>query len=80
MISFSKIFSFDFIFGKIALKKVDIVYASSPDLFSSLVAYYIAKRKKAKFILEIRDIWPLSQISLHKFSPKTSSHIIITFY
>ena len=79
MISFSKNLFFDFIFGKIALKKVDIVYASSPDLFSSLVAYYIAKRKKAKFILEIRDIWPLSQISLHKFSPKHPVILLLRF-
>ena len=50
MISFSKNLFFDFIFGKIALKKVDIVYASSPDLFSSLVAYYIAKRKSKIYI------------------------------
>jgi hypothetical protein len=70
MISFSKNLFFAFLFRKIKLDRVDIVYASSPDLFSSLVAYYIAKRKKAKFILEIRDIWPLSQIVIHKFSPK----------
>ena len=79
MISFSKNLFFDFIFGKIVLKKVDIVYASSPDLFSSLVAYYIAKRKKAKFILEIRDIWPLSQISLHRFSRKHPVILLLRF-
>ena len=70
MVSFSKNLFFAFLFGKIKLDRVDIVYASSPDLFSSLIAYYIAKRKKAKFILEIRDIWPLSQIVIHKFSSK----------
>ena len=58
------------------LKKVDIIYASSPDLFSSLVAYYIAKRKKAKFILEIRDIWPLSIMELGGFK-KTNPIVVL---
>lgn len=48
----------------------DIVYASSPDLTTCLVAYYFSKKKHAKFVFEIRDIWPKSQVDLHNFSEK----------
>tara|TARA_Y100001935_G_scaffold255611_1_gene269956 strand:- start:380 stop:1633 length:1254 start_codon:yes stop_codon:yes gene_type:complete len=48
----------------------DIVYASSPDLMTCLVAYYFSKKKFAKFVFEIRDIWPKSQVDLHNYSEK----------
>ena len=54
----------------------DIVYASSPDLVTCLVAYYFSKKKKAKFFFEVRDIWPLSQIQLHNFN---KNHPMILF-
>ena len=67
MTSFSLNLLKSFILGRIDTKKIDIVVSSSPDLFTSLVSYYISKKNKSKFILEIRDIWPLSQIVHHKF-------------
>lgn len=36
----------------------DVVYASSPHLFAGLSGYLLAKRWRAPFILEIRDLWP----------------------
>lgn len=38
--------------------KPDIVISSSPPIFTSLVGLIIAKIRRAKFILDIRDIWP----------------------
>ena len=40
----------------------DFVIASSPPLFVSLAGWLIAKFKRAKFILDIRDIWPDSAV------------------
>ncbi len=40
------------------IKDVDAVIVSSPTFFSIFSAYFIAKAKHAKFILEIRDLWP----------------------
>ena len=40
-----------------------IVY-SSPHLFGILSAWILAKRYKAKLILEVRDIWPLSLVEI----------------
>lgn len=68
MISFSFNLFKAFIFGKINLKNIKVVYSSSPDLFTSLVAHLIAKSNNALHYFEIRDIWPLSQQILHNFS------------
>ena len=76
MTSFSYNLLKSFILKRINIGNVDVVLSSSPDLFSSFVAYIIAWNKKAKFILEIRDIWPLSQVIHHKFS-KTSTYYFL---
>jgi len=77
MTSFSYNLLKSFILRRLNIGHVDVVLSSSPDLFSSLVAYYFAWNKKAKFILEIRDIWPLSQIVHHKFSKRHPLIIIL---
>ena len=41
-------------------KKYDIVICESPPLFLGISAYFISKRKKAKFIFNISDLWPES--------------------
>jgi glycosyltransferase involved in cell wall biosynthesis len=40
------------------LEPPDVVYASSPHLFGALTGWALAKRRRAAFILEIRDLWP----------------------
>jgi len=57
------------IFKKVNFKsKIDYVFSSSPDLFTAFVGTIFAKSYHAKHILEIRDIWPLSQIVHHNYS------------
>ena len=56
------------------MKKPDIVIASPMAPFLALPAYRLAKRFNAKFIYEVKDIWPLSIIELGGFSP---SHPLI---
>ena len=68
-------FSFKILFiSKILKYKPDIVIWSSSSPFSGVVTYYLTKKLKAKFILEIRDIWPLTLIDIGKISPK---HILV---
>ena len=43
----------------------DIVYTSSPHPFISYGAVRIARKACAKFVFEIRDLWPLSLIELN---------------
>lgn len=40
----------------------DVVWASSPPLFTGIAGYLLAKRKRARFCLDIRDIWPESAV------------------
>ncbi|MDN5278853.1 MAG: hypothetical protein PWR01_2818 [Clostridiales bacterium] len=40
----------------------DLVWASSPPLFTGIAGYAIARLKKARFCLDIRDIWPESAV------------------
>lgn len=53
----------------------DVVLGSSPNLFAALCAYALARRWRARFILEIRDIWPASVIEL--MGVKTSHPFIV---
>ena len=78
MISFSLSLFIFFMFKKINIKNVKLVYSSSPDLFTSLVAHWIAKMKKAPHYFEVRDIWPLSQQILHNFDKKNIVIRILT--
>jgi glycosyltransferase involved in cell wall biosynthesis len=36
----------------------DVVYASSPHLLAGVAGWFVAKVRRAKFVLEIRDLWP----------------------
>jgi len=48
--------------------KPDVIIVSSLSLLSVVSGLILSKRYKAKFILEIRDIWPLSIIELGHYS------------
>lgn len=48
----------------------DIVVVSSMSLLPILYALWVKKKYKAKFILEIRDIWPLTPMEIGGFSKK----------
>jgi glycosyltransferase involved in cell wall biosynthesis len=45
-------------FTAMRIKNVDIVWGTSPPIFQSLTAYLIARIKGARYLLEIRDLWP----------------------
>jgi len=48
--------------------KPDIIYASSPDIFTPVAAIRIAKKYRIPCITEIRDLWPESLIGYNKNS------------
>ena len=45
-------------------KRPDVIIASSLSILSIISGYLLARYYKARFILEIRDIWPLSAMQL----------------
>ena len=73
--SIKRIFSwlwFDFFVLMMAFnkryEKPDVVIASSLSLFTVLTGCFYKKFYKAKFIFEVRDIWPQTLIDLKGFS------------
>lgn len=53
---------------KLGIGNPDYVIYSSPSPIGSLSAYLTAKRARAAFIFEVRDIWPLSLQVMGSFS------------
>jgi len=48
-----------FIFGLFS-KKVDIVVGTSPQFFTVISSFFLAKFKRVPFVFELRDFWPES--------------------
>lgn len=46
----------------------DVVLGSSPHLFAAWAAERLARRYRAPFVLEVRDLWPQSLVDLGSFS------------
>lgn len=46
----------------------DIIYTSSPDIFTAFSALLLAKAKQIKCIVEIRDLWPESIVEYTKWT------------
>ena len=59
---------FSFLFASalrcLFIKRPDVVVCTSPPLTIGLTAWFTAKRFRAPFILEIRDLWPEAAIEL----------------
>lgn len=47
-----------------AQRDVDVVYASTPHLLAPVAGWALAKRHRARFVLEVRDLWPRSMVEL----------------
>lgn len=45
-------------FRALAVRKVDLVFGTSPPIFQAVSAWLAAALKRVPFVLEIRDLWP----------------------
>ena len=54
--------------GLLTQKRYDIVFATSPPLFVGISGYVLSKLKRAKFVFDIRDLWPEVAIALGELS------------
>jgi len=52
------------VFGLPRLRKVDVVIASSPTLFSALSGWVMSRIRGVPFVLEVRDLWPEAIVEL----------------
>lgn len=40
------------------VRKVDLVWGTTPPIFQAVTAWALARLKRARFLLEVRDLWP----------------------
>jgi glycosyltransferase involved in cell wall biosynthesis len=50
--------------GSVATSATDIVFVESPPLFLAFSGYLLSKLKRARFVLNISDLWPESAVVL----------------
>lgn len=61
-------FMFTSLFYAIFFTKVDVVIATSPQFFTAVAGYIYSIIRNVPFVLEIRDLWPESIISLNNMN------------
>lgn len=57
-----------FKYFKSRISDYDIIYASSPSFLSLITGFILSKYYGKKFVIEVRDIWPLTLIEEGNFS------------
>ncbi|GKZ04401.1 glycosyltransferase WbuB [Paraclostridium bifermentans] len=74
---------FDYIYKSInigiKIKDIDVVFATSTPLTIGIPGYILSKVKKAKFIFEVRDVWPDVPIELGFIKNKLVIHLLKNF-
>jgi glycosyltransferase involved in cell wall biosynthesis len=50
------------------LGRVDVVLATTPPLFAGVAGLALARLKRARFVLDVRDLWPAAAVSLNQIS------------
>ena len=48
----------------LGVKNVDLVWGTSPPIFQGVTAWALARIKGAKFLFEVRDLWPQFAIAV----------------
>jgi glycosyltransferase involved in cell wall biosynthesis len=57
-------FMFSSFFIGLGVKNVDVVWGTSPPIFQGVTAWALARLKRAKFLFEVRDLWPKFAIAV----------------
>lgn|GEM_PF-74026 len=58
----------------ITRRRVDVVYGSSPQLLAPLAGLAAARLRRARFVLEVRDLWPESIVAAGMMRPGGTLH------
>jgi glycosyltransferase involved in cell wall biosynthesis len=48
----------------LGVRRVDLVWGTSPPIFQGVTAWLLARMKRARFLFEVRDIWPSFAIAV----------------
>lgn len=57
-------FMFSSFFIGMKVKQVDVVWGTTPPIFQAFTAWLIARLKRTRYLLEVRDLWPGFAIAL----------------
>ena len=68
-----------FLLSKDRLSKPDVIVVSSLSLLTILNGIYLKRKYKCRFVLEIRDIWPLTLVEEGGFSPRNPLVKVLSF-
>jgi glycosyltransferase involved in cell wall biosynthesis len=63
-----------FVVGLFDRHRPTVVYGSSPHLLAGLAAWGVARLRGSRFVLEIRDIWPLILAEMEALSPASATY------
>ena len=63
VISFLSFMVSSFLIG-LGVQRVDVVWGTSPPIFQGVTAWLLARLKGAKFLFEVRDLWPAFAIAV----------------
>ncbi len=61
-------------YGLFKLPPIDLVLATSPQIFTGLAGLVLARARRVPFVLEVRDLWPESIVSV---GAMTAGHPVI---
>jgi glycosyltransferase involved in cell wall biosynthesis len=85
-------FMFSSFFIGLGIKKVDIVWGTTPPIFQAWTAWLVARLKRKPVVLEVRDLWPAFAVAvgvlknrtliylsewLEKFLYKHADHVVV---
>ena len=63
LLSFISFMLSSFFIG-LSVKNVDVIWGTSPPIFQAWTAWLLARLKRVRFLLEIRDLWPAFAIAM----------------
>jgi glycosyltransferase involved in cell wall biosynthesis len=63
VLSFTSFMASAFIAG-LRVRKVDLVWGTTPPLFQGFTAWLLARLKRAAFVFEVRDLWPAFAVAV----------------
>lgn len=56
----------------------DVVYASSPHLLTGVAGWVLSRVQRAKFILEIRDLWPEVLVAMERLDERSMVYRLLS--
>jgi glycosyltransferase involved in cell wall biosynthesis len=64
MLSYASFMASAMVVGAVRVRRPDIVIATSPQLLCACAGYALARRFRAPFLFEVRDLWPESILAV----------------